>query len=87
MARFLSTRRIRASYPDIEPAASTAQCEHLHADNEEAQHAWTTFQHVQCIAVNLVADAIKPVYYAKLDDPNEGLNDVTIQDLIDHISK
>ena len=46
---------------------------------------WATFLHVQHIAVNLAADTIEPVYYAKLDDPNEGLNDVSIWDLIDHI--
>ena len=49
------------TYPDILPAASTAQNERLRADNEEAQQAWATFQHVQRIAVNLAADAIKPI--------------------------
>lgn len=73
------------TYPDIPPAASTAQRERLRADNEEAQRAWATYQHVQRIAVNLAADAIEPVYYAELDDPDEGLNDVSIRDLIDHI--
>jgi hypothetical protein len=37
------------------------------------------------IAVNLAAEAIEDVYYAELDDPSEGLNNVQIQDLIDHI--
>ena len=40
---------------------------------------------IQCITVNLAADAIEPVYYAKLDDSDKGLKDVSIQDLIDHI--
>ena len=73
------------TYPNIPPAASTAQLKRLRADNKEAQQAWATFQHVQRITVNLAADAIEPVYYAELDDPNEGLNNVSIRDLIDHI--
>ena len=73
------------TYPDIPPAASTAQRKRLRADNEEAQCAWATYQHDQHIAVNLDADAIEAIYYAELDDPNEGLNNVSIRDLIDHI--
>ena len=53
--------------------------------NRESQHVWTPFQYVQCIAVNLTADAIEPVYYAELDNPDKGLNNVSIQDLIVHI--
>lgn len=49
-------------YPDIPPAATTAQCERFHADSKDAQCAWVTFQHVQCIAFNLTAEAIKPVF-------------------------
>ena len=41
--------------------------------------------HLRRIAVNLTAEAIEDVYYAELDDPVEGLNNVQIQDLIDHI--
>ena len=73
------------TYPELPPAATTAQRERLRADNEEAQRAWATFQHVHRIAVNLAADAIESIYYAELDDPDEGLNDVSIRDLIDHI--
>ena len=65
------------TYPDIPPAALTTQCKCLQADNEKAQRTWATFQHVQHIAVNLAADAIEPVYYTKLDNPNEGLNNVS----------
>ena len=46
---------------------------------------WATYQHVQRIVVNMAVDAIEPVYYAELDNPNKGLNNVSIQDLIDHI--
>ena len=41
--------------------------------------------HVCHITVDLTAEAIEDVYYAKLDDPVEGFNDVQIQDLINHI--
>ena len=37
------------------------------------------------IVVNQVAKAIEPVYYAELDDPDEGLNDVLVHDLLNHI--
>ena len=37
--------------------------------------------------MNLAADATESVYYAELNNPDEGLNDVSIQDLIDHIRK
>ena len=73
------------AYPDIPPGTTSAIRERLRAENETAQHEWQTLQHVRRIAVNLVADAIEPVYYAELDDPDEGLNDVEVRDLIDHI--
>jgi hypothetical protein len=41
--------------------------------------------HVCRIAVNLAAEAIEDKYYAELDNPIEGLNDIQIQDLIDHV--
>lgn len=73
------------AYPIIPPAATTAERERLRAENDTSQTEWQTLQHVRRIAVNLVADAIEPVYYAELDDPDEGLNDVQVRDLIDHI--
>ena len=73
------------TYPIIPPRASTAEQEHLCAENETAQTEWQTLQHVRHIAINLIADAIKLVYYAELNDPDEGLNDVLVRDLIDHI--
>ena len=73
------------AYPVIPPGTITAERERLRAENEIAQSAWQTLQHVRRIAVNLVADAIEPVYYAELDDLYEGLNDVVVRDLIDHI--
>lgn len=73
------------AYPIIPPGSTAAVRERLRAENETAQSEWQTLQHVRRIAVNLVADAIEPVYYAELDDPDEGLNDVEVRDLIDHI--
>ena len=66
------------TYPEIPPAALTAQCENFHMDNKEAQRAWTMYQHVQHIAVNLATDAIETVCSAELDKPNEGLNNMSI---------
>ena len=42
------------TYPDIPPAASTAQRERLRADNEEAQRAWATYQHVRASCMTRV---------------------------------
>jgi hypothetical protein len=63
-------------YPAIPAGTIAAKREHLKAENETALGHWQTLQHVHRIAVNQVAEAIEPVYYAELDDPDEGLNDV-----------
>ena len=73
------------AYPIIPPGAATAERERLRAKNETAQNKWQTLQHIRRIAVNLVADAIEPVYYAELENPDKGLNDVLVRDLINHI--
>jgi hypothetical protein len=44
-----------------------------------------TMLHVRRIAANLATEAIEDIYYAELDDPIKDLNDVQIQDLLDHI--
>ena len=75
------------AYPVIPQGASTAQREELRATNEQALQHWQTMLHVRRIAVNLAANAIDEVYYAELDDPVEGLNNVEIQDIIDHIKE
>ena len=73
------------AYPVIPPGSATVAREELRATNEEAQQNWQTMLHVCRIAVNLAADAIEDVYYTELDNPVKGLNDVQIQDLIDHV--
>eukprot|EP00804_Cyclotella_cryptica_P026155 CCRYP_013040-RA/>CCRYP_013040-RA protein AED:0.67 eAED:0.67 QI:0/-1/0/1/-1/1/1/0/273 len=60
-------------------------CERLKANNETVIGHWQTLQHVHRIAISQVGEAIKPVYYTELDDPDEGLNDVLVRDLLDHI--
>ena len=73
------------AYPVIPPGSTAAERERLKAENETDLGHWKTLQHVRRIAVNQVAEAIEPVYYAELDDPDEGLNDVLVRDLLDHI--
>eukprot|EP00804_Cyclotella_cryptica_P005893 CCRYP_000166-RA/>CCRYP_000166-RA protein AED:0.85 eAED:0.85 QI:0/0/0/0.5/1/1/2/0/216 len=61
-------------YPALPPGTIAAKHERLKAKNETALTHWQTLQH-----------AIEPVFYAKRDDPDEGLNDVLVCDLLDHI--
>ena len=72
-------------YPVIPPGTAAADRERLKAENETNLGHWQTLQHVRRIVVNQVAEAIEPVYYAELDDPDEGLNDILVRDLLDHI--
>ena len=84
----IGQRIVRPGYSTLQTVirdALTAERERLKAENETDLGHWQTLQHVRRIVVNQVAEAIEPVYYAELDDPDEGLNDVSIHDLIDHI--
>jgi hypothetical protein len=73
------------AYPDIPAGAPTAAREQLRAENENTLNDWQTLQHIRRIAVNLVAAAIEAVYYAELNDPDEGLNAVSVRDLLQFI--
>nr|ACA60896.1 gag protein [Thalassiosira pseudonana] len=73
------------AYPDMPVGATTAAREQIRAEHELAQNDWQTLQHVRRIAVNLVAAAVEPVYYAELDDPDEGLNSVNVRELLQFI--
>ena len=73
------------AYPDMPVGATTAAREQIRAEHELAQNDWQTLQHVRRIAVNLVAAAVEPVYYAELDDPDEGLNAVSVRELLQFI--
>ena len=66
--------------------ATTVKREALRAENELAQYHWKRYLHTQRIAVNIGAAAFEPWVYAELDDPDEGLNGVTVQQLFDHVT-
>eukprot|EP00804_Cyclotella_cryptica_P020406 CCRYP_012624-RA/>CCRYP_012624-RA protein AED:0.67 eAED:0.42 QI:0/0/0/0.75/0/0/4/0/921 len=72
-------------YLAIPLGSTAAERERLKAENQTALGHWQTRQHVRRIAINQVTEAIEPVYYAELNDPDEGLNDVLVRDLLDHI--
>lgn len=84
-AHFVPPNNAPPNYPVIPAGATTAEREQLRATNSANKNVWQTLLHVRRIAVNQAAAAVNPVYYAELDDPDEGLNDVNIRDLIDHI--
>ena len=69
------------TYPLIPGRTITSERERLRADNNTASKHWTTAEHAKRIAVNIGANALEPFVYAKLDDPDEGLNNITIRDL------
>lgn len=72
-------------YLNIPLGTITAKCKHLKAKNETALGHWQKLQHVRHITINQIAEAIEPVNIAQLDDPDKGLNDVLVRDLLDHI--
>ena len=73
------------THPHIPPDTTTGTHKELKALNNKAQKSWQTCINVCRIVVNQAADAIDKVYYAKIEDPTEGLNGVEIRDFIDHI--
>jgi hypothetical protein len=56
------------------------------AENLVEQNAWETYIIVCTVTRAMIAEAIDYVYYAALVNPTEGLNGVSIQQLIVHIS-
>ena len=73
------------SYPTIIAGASTAEREQARADNATANTYWQTAVHARRIGVNIGAAALEPFVYAELDDPDEGLNDISLRELYDHV--
>eukprot|EP00804_Cyclotella_cryptica_P012561 CCRYP_014711-RA/>CCRYP_014711-RA protein AED:0.61 eAED:0.33 QI:0/-1/0/1/-1/1/1/0/407 len=71
-------------YPHIPAGTAVADREHLRALNDNAKKEWQILEHARRIAVNVAAEAIKSVYYAEIEDADEGLNDVLIRDLLEH---
>jgi hypothetical protein len=73
------------SYPVIAGGSTTAEREKARAEHAIDATFWATAVHAKRIAVNIGAAALEPFVYAELDDPDEGLDDVQIRDLYDHI--
>ena len=71
-------------YPINAPAAAPAR-EAARAANLAERKAWNTYLIVATITRDQFAAAIDDVYYAALDDPTEGLNAVTLRDLVTHV--
>jgi hypothetical protein len=73
------------AYPVIVASATTAKREEQRANNISACKAWLTYMIVHTITQDEFAASIDDVYYTVLDDPTEGLNAVTLQQLVTHI--
>ncbi len=73
------------AYPVIVTGATIAKGEEHHANNISACKAWSTYMIVHTITRDQFAASIDDVYYATLDDPTEGLNAVTLRQLVTHI--
>ena len=71
------------TYPTIVMGTTTAEREQPCAENTVDATYWTTANHGQRITVKIGAAAFNEYVYAKIDDPDKGLNDVIIQDLYD----
>jgi hypothetical protein len=53
--------------------------------NTSARKAWTTYRLVRAITHDQFAAAIDDFFYAVLDDPIEGLNNIDLRTLVQHI--
>ena len=73
------------SYPVMGPGATTAQREEARAVLAINTKFWAQAQHAKRIIVNQMQEAFEPFVYAELDDPDEGLANVTIRAFIAHI--
>jgi hypothetical protein len=73
------------AYPVIVAGATTAKREGQRANNISAHKAWLTYMIVHTITRHQFMASIDDVYYAALDDTTEGLNAVTLHQLVIHI--
>ncbi len=73
------------AYPIILAGTTTAKCKEQWANNISAPKAWLMYMIVHTITCNQFAASIDNVYYAALDNPTEGLNAVTLRQLVTHI--
>jgi hypothetical protein len=83
-AAFIVPAMAPPEYPFNPPAATPAR-EAACAANLAEQKAWNTYIIIRTITRNQFAAAINDMYYAALDDPTEGLNAISLQELITHI--
>ena len=65
--------------------AGNMAAESAHTDNQTQLKAWETYIIIRTITHRMIAKAIDNVYYTELNDPLEGLNGVSIWQLISHI--
>jgi hypothetical protein len=72
------------NYPVNAPAVLPAR-KAARAANLVKQKAWNTYLIVAAIMRDQFAAAINDVYYTALDNPTEGLNAITLHDLVAHI--
>jgi hypothetical protein len=73
------------AYPVIMVGTTTADRKEQHANNISACKAWSTYMIDHTITRDQFTASIDDVYYAAINDPIEGLNIVTLQQLITHI--
>ncbi len=83
-AAFMIPAAAPPAYPVIVAGATTAKRKEHRANNISACKAWSTYMIVHTITWDQFAASIDDVYYAALDDPTEGLNAVTLQQLVTH---
>ena len=75
-----------AAYPNIPAGAGLGVRKELRAINKLAAYYWNLYHHTQRIVVNIGAASFEMWVIAEDDDPNEGLNGVTVRQLYDHVT-
>ena len=73
------------AYPNILPGANTADHERLQAKHKVLYVHCAKYVHTGRISVNIEAAAFEKWVLAALEDPDEGLNGVTIRDVYDYV--
>jgi hypothetical protein len=74
------------AYHVIVAGTTTANRKEQHANNISACKAWSTYMIIHTLTRNQFAAFVNDVYHAALDDPTEGLNTVTLKQLVTHIA-
>ena len=74
------------AYPNILPGANTDKCERLRAEHKVLYVHWYKYVHTGRITVNIGAAAFHSWVLVALEDPNEGINGVTVRDVYDYVT-